>query len=90
MLLRVVGVAHPEQFINRPVLVTIDRGEYGLSYEIAVSCANDGRRNLLHVQNDWVKVREYRLERGDLRIYGGLFDRFGGGRLYWSGIKYRW
>ena len=49
-----------------------------------------GGRNLLRVQNDWVKVREYRLERGDLRIYGRLFDRFGGGRLYWSGINGRW
>jgi len=49
-----------------------------------------GRRNLLRVQNDWVKVREYRLERGDLRVYCGLFDRFGGGRLCWSGINGRW
>ena len=48
-----------------------------------------GRRNPLGVQNDWVKVGEYRLERSDLGIYGGLFDRFGGGRLYWSGINSR-
>jgi len=41
MLFRVVGVAHPEQFINRPILVSIDRVEYGLSCQIAVSCAND-------------------------------------------------
>ena len=42
MLFRVFGVAHPEQFINCPILVAIDRGEHGLSGEIAVSCANDG------------------------------------------------
>jgi len=45
---------------------------------------------LLRVQNDRVKVREYRLKRGDLGIYGGLLDRFGGGRVNWGGISGRW
>ena len=32
MLFLVFGIAHPEQFINRPVLIAIDRVEHGLSW----------------------------------------------------------
>jgi hypothetical protein len=43
MLFLVFGIAHPEQFINRPVLIAIDRVEHGLSWceGPPVSCGND-------------------------------------------------
>ena len=68
LLLLVLGIAHPEQFVNRPVLIAIDRCKYGLACESPVSCVNEQRRNWSRAQDDWVKVRKYRLQRGDLRI----------------------
>ena len=91
MLLRVLWITHPEQFVNRPILAAIDRVEDGLACgnpnQAREQCGETGIG--LHAQNDWLKVWEYRLESSDLRIYGGLFDRFDRSRLYRGGINCR-
>ena len=41
LLFLVFGITHPEQFINRLVLVAIDRVENGLACEWPISCVDD-------------------------------------------------